>query len=329
MFRRATWTARSSLGSQRNSEDAPRLLASLSAAYEALGRWRVTRVIGVLFLRSLARLWLERAVVEGEISRADDITVVIGTRNRADYRLENALRSIRSQTYPADLIRVVVVDYGSDPDCAARAAGLCRKYGAKYVRVDGVQIWSRSRCLNIGIRQADTKFLLSSDADIVFPPDYLSSCVEMLRAAPTSIVGSVMLDLPEHAAAVLEDSARTGDELQFDSWKQWCRPRHDHAIHPSICATYTAFFQVIRGYDEFYEVWGNEDEDLYRRFRYLGLKPRPLGHGSFYMHQWHPESARGRDGKNADRVRRNQLYVARARSLLRNDVNWGIPGSRG
>jgi hypothetical protein len=66
-------------------------LASLSAAYEALGRWRVTRVIGVLFLRSLARLWLERAVVEGEISRADDITVVIGTRNRADYRLENAL----------------------------------------------------------------------------------------------------------------------------------------------------------------------------------------------------------------------------------------------
>lgn len=303
-------------------------MASLSATYEVLGRWRTTRIFGLLFLRSVGRLWLKRAVLRNERSRTDDITVVIGSRNRADYRLENALRSIRSQTYPADLIRIVVVDYGSDSDCAARAAEMCRRHGAKYVRVDDVKIWSRSRCLNVGIRHANTKFLLSSDADIVFPPDYLSSCVEVLRAAPTSIVGSVMLDLPEQTAGILEESARTGSELQFGSWKRWCRPRHDHPFHPSICATYTAFFHVVRGYDEFYEVWGNEDEDLYRRFRYLGLTPRRPRRGSFYMHQWHAESARGRDGKNADQVRRNQLYVTRARSILRNDGNWGIPGSQ-
>jgi glycosyltransferase involved in cell wall biosynthesis len=304
-------------------------LGFLSGTYGALGRWRITRLICLVLLRSAGRLWLRRAVLRHELSRTDNVTVVIGARNRADYRLENALRSIRRQTYPTDLVRVVVVDYGSRPDGAARTARMCARYGAEYVRVNGVEIWSRSRCLNIGIRHANTKFLLVSDADIVFPPHYLSSCVEVLTAGPTSIVGSAMLDLPEESGWILEQSARTRDELQFDSWKRWCRPRHNHAFHPSICATYTAFFHVVRGYDEYYEVWGNEDDDLYRRFRYLGLRPRPLDPGSFYMHQWHAESERGRDGKNAEQVQRNQLYLASARSILRNDVSWGIPNRRG
>ena len=314
--------------SHPRSEGAPVFLASLSRAYGALGRWRITRVIIFLLLRSAGRAWLRRAVLRHELSKTDNVTVAIGTRNRADYRLENALRSIRRQTDPADLVRVVVVDYGSEPVDASRTARMCTRHGAEYVRVDGVEIWSRSRCLNVGIREANTKFLLVSDADIVFPPHYLSSCVELLAASPISIVGSAMLDLPEESASILEQSARMGNELQFDSWKEWCRPRHNHAFHPSICATYTAFFHVVRGYDEYYEVWGNEDDDLHRRFRYLGLAPKPLGPESSYMHQWHPESARGRDGKNAEQVERNQLYLAKARSILRNDVSWGIPSRK-
>jgi glycosyltransferase involved in cell wall biosynthesis len=311
--------------SHPRSEGGPLLLASLSRTYGALGRWRIPRLIIFLPLRSAGRAWLRRAVLRHEFSRTDDVTVVIGARNRADYRLENALRSIRSQTYPADLVRVVVVDYGSESVGASRIANMCTRHGAEYVRVDGIEIWSRSRCLNIGIRHANTKFLLVSDADIVFPPHYLSGCVEVLTASPTSVVGSAMLDLPEESVSILQQSARTGSELPFDSWKSSCRPRHDHVFHPSICATYTAFFRVVRGYDEFYEVWGNEDDDLYRRFWYLGLTPRPLGPESSYMHQWHAESERGREGENAEQVRRNQLYLANAHSILRNDVSWGIP----
>lgn len=282
----------------------------------------------LLPLRSAGRAWLRRAVLPNELPRTNDVTVVIGARNRAGYPLENALRSIRSQTYPPNLVRVVVVDYGSESVGASRIESMCTRYGAKHVRVDDVAIWSRSRCLNVGIRHTDTKFLLVSDADIVFPPHYLAVCIEALTATPTSIVGSSMLDLPEESAWMLEQSARTGDELPFDSWKRRCRPRHDHAFHPSICATYTVYFHVVRGYDEYYEVWGNEDDDLYRRFRYLGLTPKSLGPESSYMHQWHAESERGRDGENAAQVQRNQLHLAKTRSILRNDVNWGIPGTR-
>jgi Glycosyl transferase family 2 len=299
----------------------------VSRTYGALGRWSTRPILFLLspLLRSAGRAWLRRAVLRHEFFRTDNVTVLIGARNRANYQLENALRSIRSQTYPADLVSIVVIDYGSEPVGAARTASMCTRHGAEYVRVDVGDVWSRSRCLNIGIRQANTKFLLVSDADIVFPPDYLSGCVEVLTASPTSVVGSAMLDLPEESVSILRQSARTGSELPFDSWKPSCRPRHDHVFHPSICATYTAFFRVVRGYDEFYEVWGNEDDDLYRRFWYLGLTPRPLGPESSYMHQWHAESERGREGENAEQVRRNQLYLAKAHSILRNDVSWGIP----
>jgi GT2 family glycosyltransferase len=308
------------------------LLTHLSRTYGALGRWSITRSIiflPSLLLESAGRAWLRRTVLRHEVSRTDDVTVLIGARNRANYRLENALKSIRSQTYPADLVRIVVVDYGSEPVGASRTASMCARHDAEYLRVDGVEVWSRSRCLNIGIRHANTKFLLVSDVDIVFPPHYLSRCVEVLTASLTSMVGSTMLDLPQWSAPTLERSARTGNELQFDSWKRWCQPRRDPAFHPSICATYTALFHLVRGYDEYYEVWGNEDDDLHRRFGYLGLTRKSLAPESPYMHQWHPESDRGRDGENAERIQRNELYLAKAHSILRNDLSWGIPDQEG
>ena len=157
----------------------PALKADTSCSrtcHEHTGRWAGGALRGpIIFLPSLllesaGRAWLRRTVLRHEVSRTDDVTVLIGARNRANYRLENALRSIRSQTYPADLVRIVVVDYGSEPVGASRTASMCARHDAEYLRVDGVEVWSRSRCLNIGIRHANTKFLLVSDVDIVFPP---------------------------------------------------------------------------------------------------------------------------------------------------------------
>jgi hypothetical protein len=44
-------------------------------------------------VRVVGRTWVRRALLRDELSRPDDVTVVIGHRNRADYRLVNALRS--------------------------------------------------------------------------------------------------------------------------------------------------------------------------------------------------------------------------------------------
>lgn len=53
---------------------------------------------------------------------------------------------------------------------------------------------------------------------------------------------------------------------------------------------HTALLHLIRGYDESYELWGGEDDDLFRRLVTLGLERRDLtSDEAFYLHQWHPE----------------------------------------
>ena len=303
------------------------MLTFLSRVHATLGGSRITRrLLRVRWGRELARAWLRRAVLSGQLSRPDDITVLIGVRNRSDYRIVNALRSIRGQTYPAQLVRIVVVDYGSEPTSALLTREVCRQHGAEYVRVDDAAVWSRSRCLNVGIRRTGTKYLMTSDVDVVLSPQYLSDAVQALKISPLSVICSPMLDLPEESAEIFRRSADTGEELQLDHWKALCSPRFGAEFHPSLAVTHTALYQLIRGYDEYYEVWGVEDDDLMRRFRYLGLDPKTLDSGSFYLHQWHPKFEGVPEGEHAPQIRRNRAHFKENYSVLRNDSNWGHRG---
>lgn len=296
------------------------MIALLSWAFANFGR-SPTPPLPLRALRRAARSWLRRTVVEAERSRPDEITVVIGVRNRSDGRLVNALRSILAQQLPAGAVRTLLVDSGSEPEHARRTRAICEQHGARYVRVDDSGAWSRARCMNVGLRLADTKFLVTSDVDIMLSPRYLADAMSLLASAPLSIVCSRMMDLPEETASELAATADTG-ELKFDEWKKRAVSRYEW-IHPSIGVGYTRFYQLIRGYDEFYEVWGSEDDDLMRRFTYLGIRQKTLATESFYLHQWHPKMEGIAEGRSAEPVLRNRDYMARHHSILRNGRDWG------
>lgn len=301
------------------------MLTLLSQAFATFGR-TPDAPLPLRALRRGARLWLRKKIVEPERSRPDDITVVIGVRNRCGHRLVNALRSIRAQEYPG-VVQVIVVDYGSEPEQARGTREICEEHRARYVAIEHAGVWSRSRCLNVGLRLADTKFLMTSDVDVVLSPRYLADAVGLLGSAPLSIVCSRMLDLPEESAPALARAAESG-ELRLEEWRGLAEPRYDW-IHPSIGVGYTRFYQLIRGYDEYYEVWGMEDDDLMRRFTYLGLRPRALGTESFYLHQWHPKLDGIPEGRSAEPVLRNQEYFRKTHSIVRNGGDWGHAGRPG
>ncbi len=302
------------------------MLQLLSQAHAGLGRRRgAGRLRAALPLNRLARAWLRSAVVESERRRPDDVTVVIGVRNRADYRLTNALESIRAQTLPAHAVRATVVDYGSGAEAAALTREECRRFGADYVRVAEAPVWSRSRCLNVGIRRATTKFVLVSDVDIVLSPSYLAEALETLRREPLSVVCAAMLDLPPEAVDAFGPAGRRREAPCLEEWKARCAPRLGLTMHPSIATTYTAFFRLVRGLDEYYAVWGCEDLDLMRRFEYLGLAARPPGAEGFYVHQWHPKYEDVPGGAQAEQIARNYAYLEAAHSILRNPRGWGNP----
>ena len=79
------------------------------------------------------------------------------------------------------------------------------------------------------------------------------------------------------------------------------------------------------GYDEFYTLWGREDDDLVKRFELLGLKMRYITDKTSYIHQWHKRfMGLGRSKKHIKKqIKKNDSYFNRNNSIIRNPDSWG------
>lgn len=308
-----------------NGQLQPGLAAGLRLRWKT-GRilpWRCSHLGGPLNTMLLAPLRRPKLLRLAQADGRDDITVIIGVRNRADDLLCNALQSIRLQSYPSELVRVVVVDYSSQPPLDQRLKALADQFGAQLIRIEGKSVWNKSHCLNVAIRQATTRFILCSDSDVLLAPNFLEVTVATLRAQPLQVVYSQCLDLPESLASELGAAARTRKLPDLDELRKHATPRSSGACNPGIQATYTCFYHLIRGYDEFYEGWGSEDNDLARRMLYLGLSERTVKDQTFYLHQWHPKH-QGLSTEEMLRLRaRNAQYLATHFSIRRNGPDWG------
>lgn len=289
--------------------------------------WRYTHrgglyntVIGV----RLRRRWLLRQLsVHAGLPEA--VTIVIGVRDRIDYKLENTLKSLRNQNAANLAVYIKLVDYDNDAELSTFIERLCAKYGAVHVKVKGQPQWNKPHCYNIGIKSTDTKYLMSCDADILFAPDYLSTAISVLRERPLSAIYSQMLDTPAESAPALQDWALTGDSETVLRIKRLSTPRSSGDCNEGINLTYTLFYHILRGYDEQYEVWGTEDTDLQRRFYKLGLEIVSIKDRTFYLHQWHPKYASLDISEVESAIARNTLRLQNETSIYRNPAGWGVP----
>ncbi len=288
-----------------------------------VGRVRYLRAArNLTWIRGFARTELMKMAATWE-QAPPDVTVIIGIRNRSDYRLINSLLSLDNQAHPTGNVVPLVVDYGSDPDQASKAREICEELGASLVQVEAPGPWSRGRCLNIGLRSVNTKYVATSDVDMVFSPSYFADAVGELAKAPLSIVCAPMRDLPESALPEIKEAAADRRPLDTDAWGQPSIERFDGALHPSLGTGPTAFYQLIRGYDEHFETWGGEDRDLMKRLTTLGLDMVPQRDRSFYLHQWHPKYEGVRDEATEELVRSNRAYFRSNHTIIRNDDDWG------
>ena len=64
-------------------------------------------------------------------------------------------------------------------------------------------------------------------------------------------------------------------------------------------------FLAINGYDEFFEGWGKEDDDLTHRLQRKGCKKRSLRFAGIVYHLWHGHESMESDQKNAEYFRKN------------------------
>ena len=199
---------------------------------------------------------------------------IFGYRDRETVRLQRCLESLRRQVDQD--FEVVFVDYGSERKRATEVEALVAgEYGFHYLYSDARGWpWNRSRALNTGARVAQGRYLITTDVDLLFPPDF----TQKVRANVSE--NQVLHVAPE----LLPEGFDRWDSVFAD--KRW--PTHGESAYGACHVVLAETFHRMRGFDETYEFWGIEDEDLYEREKSLGLVHRWLHEETRVVHQWHP-----------------------------------------
>jgi glycosyltransferase involved in cell wall biosynthesis len=210
------------------------------------------------------------------------LSVILPIRNRSGVRLENCLRSLRWQDLPASKVEIVISDFGSTPEHRASLAPLAERYAARVVTTRTDEIWNRSRALNTGIRAATQHYVLCTDVDIIFSPDFLATAVaEQHQAADQALVVCRCLDLPSSVPEQIWEQADYPWLLSNGLER--------NKLGTGACQMAPrTFFHRLRGYDERYVFWGMEDNDFRFRSRRSGMPERWMHHRTSMLHQWHP-----------------------------------------
>lgn len=210
------------------------------------------------------------------------LSAIIAVRNRGGVRLDNALRSLRWQDLPASQFEIVLSDFGSSAREAEALRTMAEAHGATIVRTETAEVWNRARALNHGIRAARGRYVFCTDADMIFEPNFLSVLVETQAAhADAGFVVCRCRDLPQ---SVPEQVWHREDYPALRA-----RAHLREKLGTGACqVALRGFFHAVRGYDEGFKFWGQEDNDMKFRAVRSGLTLAWVHERTSMLHQWHP-----------------------------------------
>jgi glycosyltransferase involved in cell wall biosynthesis len=243
-----------------------------------------------------------------------DISAVIPVRNRTGARLDNCLRSLRWQQLDGATLEIVLVDFGSDPEPAAELRALADRHQTELVRVETREIWNRSRALNFGIQRARGRYVFCTDADMIFAPNFIATLLDVQRSEQgRAFVVCHCRDLPEHLQEQLWTHADFPELLAAASFRK--------ATGTGACqVAEREFFERVRGYDEGFAFWGQEDNDMRFRAGRAGLREVWVQDRTAMLHQWHPSDR----GKKPLRKSLNDVrFHLTKRVRVKNWRGWG------
>jgi len=138
---------------------------------------------------------LVRTASRPPIAFTPSVSVIIAARNE-EQNIENCLRSILSQEYPADLIEIVIVDDGSSDSTKTRIASLAQENGIiRLVSNDAGALGrdgGKPQALTVGLAHARNEIVLVTDADCTVSPQWIQSVVSEFTDSTTMVMGPVV-----------------------------------------------------------------------------------------------------------------------------------------
>jgi GT2 family glycosyltransferase len=261
------------------------------------------------------------------------ICIVVATRDRPEH-LHLCLAALAAQEGGGEM-EVAVADDGSGPSTLEVLDAWRRKAPFPIVHAwEENRGFRLARARNRGIRASRAPYLIFLDGDCVPPPRYLAAH-RAARRGRTYLAGDRLL-LDRTATGILLAAPGLGPEAALAAATRLERIRaarraaldriyrllHLKDRPKPLGANLSAWrgdLERANGFDERFEGWGFEDEDLGRRLSQLGIRKTFAPSAARVVHLWHPPDPtfRGRaaSSPNAARLRRG-FFLARCRAGL-------------
>lgn len=236
----------------------------------------------------------------GEAARAPQVSVILSTYNRPD-ALQRAVEGYGRSTFRS--FELIVADDGSGPDTRALVERLARRAAFPLRHVwqpdEGFRL---AAIRNAAVRAARGAILLFTDGDCV-PLDGLleahaSSCRPGIAVAGGRCwLSGAQTDL---VLASTEGAQAVGPRVRRAAWPGLRLERLKGRLHrllhlkprPRLTTANASVHRddVLRvnGFDERFEGWGYEDEDLARRLRRVGVRIVDRTLEALVLHLFHP-----------------------------------------
>jgi len=129
-----------------------------------------------------------QAAASGQVGPAPRVSIILPVLNEGRY-IEQCLRSVVEQDYPAALREVLVLDGGSTDDTREKV----RAFAAAHPGFSLLDNPGRTqvKAFNLGVRRSCGGIIIRLDAHARYDPSYVRKCVETLDATGAANAGGV------------------------------------------------------------------------------------------------------------------------------------------
>ena len=203
----------------------------------------------------------------------NDNTIIFTIRDRDAERIKSLVESARNNGISSQFL---LVDYGSKCADSVIYEKICAELGIGYLKTytEGLP-WSRARALNTGIRAANTKYITTTDVDMLFntnPYDEIESLIN--QNSGKTVYYAMSYWLPKNGDKNKAECAGVSAKGGFQFLEK-------------------ALAEEMGGYDEKIKYWGIEDLDWGNRLLKHKVNIVWLSEANRIFHKWHPNAETG------------------------------------
>jgi glycosyltransferase involved in cell wall biosynthesis len=231
-----------------------------------------------------------------------EISLLLSTYEKP-WHLKRVLTSIAVQEHVADRMELIVTDDGSSDETADLVARFAQSvnFPVRFTTHDhtGFQL---ARCRNEGVAASRAPYLLFLDGDCLLPPDHVWQ--HLKHRSPGEVMGGYCVRLDRETSERVDEVA-----IRSQAYLQWIPPRAlislairdwksrvyrllRHPLKPKLAGgnigIWRSDYDLVNGYDENFQGWGGEDDDLRRRLGRVGVQIGSILRWTRTYHLWHP-----------------------------------------